>query len=248
MFTEDTVSMEHHGRIANSTDSAGWIEVICGSMFSGKTEELIRRLKRAKFANLRVEIFKPQIDVRYSEDEVVSHDANAIRSTPVESPGNILLMASDVDVVGIDEAQFFDQSIVDVCRQLADAGGEGDCCRSRHGLRRQAFRADACAYGYGGVCDQSACDLRQVRPSGPVFASPHGGRKTRDAGRKGYLRTRMQALFQQGQKADALKKRPRSFGFRKKTFTFAAKKNDSVNDGYIQHTSSSPYLAGDRVG
>ncbi len=101
---------------------AGWIEVVCGSMFSGKTEELIRRLKRAKFANQRVEIFKPQLDVRYSLDEVVSHDANAIRSTPVDSPGNILLLTGDVDVVGIDEAQFFDASIVGVCRQLADSG------------------------------------------------------------------------------------------------------------------------------
>lgn len=91
-------------------------------MFSGKTEELIRRLKRAKFANQRVEIFKPKIDVRYSQEEVVSHDANSIRSTPVDSPGNILLYASDVDVVGIDEAQFFDKSIVDVCRQLAGSG------------------------------------------------------------------------------------------------------------------------------
>ena len=100
----------------------GWIEVICGSMFSGKTEELIRRLKRAKFANQRVEIFKPRIDVRYSEEEVVSHDSNAIRSTPVESAQTILLMAADVDVVGIDEAQFFDEGIVDVCRQLADNG------------------------------------------------------------------------------------------------------------------------------
>ncbi|MDR2885314.1 MAG: thymidine kinase [Rikenellaceae bacterium] len=100
----------------------GWIEVVCGSMFSGKTEELIRRLKRAKFANLRVEIFKPQMDVRYSQEEVVSHDKNAIRSTPVDSPGNIMLLTGDVDVVGIDEAQFFDRSIVDVCRQLANNG------------------------------------------------------------------------------------------------------------------------------
>ena len=84
----------------------GWIEVVCGSMFSGKTEELIRRLKRAQFAHQRVEIFKPRIDVRYSEEEVVSHDANAIRSTPVDSPQNILLMSAGVDVVGIDEAQF----------------------------------------------------------------------------------------------------------------------------------------------
>ena len=93
----------------------GWIEVICGSMFSGKTEELIRRMKRAQFANLKVEIFKPSIDVRYSEEEVVSHDSNAIHSTPVESAQNILLMTADVDVVGIDEAQFFDDGIVDVC-------------------------------------------------------------------------------------------------------------------------------------
>ena len=100
----------------------GWIEVVCCSMFSGKTEELIRRMKRAQFANLKVEIFKPSIDVRYSEAEVVSHDANAILSTPVESAQNILLMASDVDVVGIDEAQFFDDGIVDVCRKLADSG------------------------------------------------------------------------------------------------------------------------------
>ena len=100
----------------------GWIEVICGSMFSGKTEELIRRLRRAQFANLRVEIFKPCVDTRYSDEEVVSHDAHAIRSTPVESAQNILLLTSDVDVVGIDEAQFFDDSIVDVCRQLANNG------------------------------------------------------------------------------------------------------------------------------
>lgn len=100
----------------------GWIEVICGSMFSGKTEELIRRLRRAEFAHQKVEIFKPSIDVRYSDEEVVSHNATTIRSTPVDSPLNILLLASDVDVVGIDEAQFFDKSIVDVCRTLAESG------------------------------------------------------------------------------------------------------------------------------
>ena len=113
MFLENTI---------NHTQKSGWIEVICGSMFSGKTEELIRRLKRAKFANLKVEIFKPKIDVRYSDEEVVSHDSNHIRSTPVDSASSILLYASDVDVVGIDEAQFFDPSIVDVCQQLADNG------------------------------------------------------------------------------------------------------------------------------
>ncbi len=100
----------------------GWIEVISGSMFSGKTEELIRRLKRAKIAKQKVEIFKPQIDVRFSEEEVVSHDANSIRSTPVSSSRNIPLMVSDVDVVGIDEAQFFDLGLVEVCNQLASQG------------------------------------------------------------------------------------------------------------------------------
>ena len=105
-----------------SAKKAGWIEVICGSMFSGKTEELIRRLRRANFANQKVEIFKPMIDIRYSVQEVVSHDSNAIRSTPVDSSASILLFASDVEVVGIDEAQFFDTGIVDVCQKLASAG------------------------------------------------------------------------------------------------------------------------------
>ncbi len=100
----------------------GSIEVICGSMFSGKTEELIRRLKRANFAKQRVEIFKPKIDTRYSDEDVVSHDRTSIRSTPVESSGSILLMSSEVDVVGIDEAQFFDEGLVDVCKRLANNG------------------------------------------------------------------------------------------------------------------------------
>lgn len=100
----------------------GWIEVICGSMFSGKTEELIRRLKRVKIANLSVEIFKPAIDIRYDETKIVSHDTNAIVSTPVDSSQAILLLAQDVDVVGIDEAQFFDAEIADVCEQLAGRG------------------------------------------------------------------------------------------------------------------------------
>lgn len=100
----------------------GRIEVICGSMFSGKTEELIRRLKRAKFAKQRVEIFKPSIDTRYSEEDVVSHDQNAIRSTPIDSSGNILLLASNIDVVGIDEAQFLDEGLTEVCNRLANNG------------------------------------------------------------------------------------------------------------------------------
>ena len=101
---------------------AGWIEVICGSMFSEKTEVLIRRLKRAQFANQKVEIFKPALDVRYSKEEVVSHDAHAIPSTPVETADSILLLTGDVEVVGIDEAQFFDENIVGVCQQLANRG------------------------------------------------------------------------------------------------------------------------------
>lgn len=100
----------------------GWIEVICGSMFSGKTEELIRRLKRVKIANLKVEIFKPAIDTRYDVSKIVSHDTNYIQSTPVESAQSILLLAQDVDVVGIDEAQFFDEEISYVCEQLAMRG------------------------------------------------------------------------------------------------------------------------------
>ena len=100
----------------------GWIEVICGSMFSGKTEELIRRLNRAKIARQRVEIFKPSIDIRYSDVEVVSHNENTIRSTPVDTASNILLLTGDVDVIGIDEAQFFDMAIVEVCQKLADMG------------------------------------------------------------------------------------------------------------------------------
>lgn len=100
----------------------GWIEVVCGSMFSGKTEELIRRLKRARIAHLKVEIFKPSIDVRYDEMQVVSHDANAIQSTPIDNSQTILLFAQDVDVVGIDEAQFFDHEILHVCETLAVKG------------------------------------------------------------------------------------------------------------------------------
>ena len=106
----------------HKTFKKGWIEVICGSMFSGKTEELIRRLKRAQFAKQKVEIFKPALDTRYDETEVVSHDANAIQSTPVPNSSNILILADDVDVVGIDEAQFFDMGLVDVCNQLANSG------------------------------------------------------------------------------------------------------------------------------
>ncbi len=100
----------------------GRIEVICGSMFSGKTEELIRRMKRAKFAHQKVEIFKPAIDVRYSEEDVVTHEGQSINSTPVDNSGSILLLGADCDVIGIDEAQFFDENLAEVCNELATRG------------------------------------------------------------------------------------------------------------------------------
>src|SRR5690554_6952020 len=106
----------------NETMRAGRIEVICGSMLSGKTEELLRRLRRAKIARQRVEIFKPAIDTRYSQVEVVSHDRNSILSTPVQHSSNILLLSSEVEVVGIDEAQFFDEGLTGVCQRLAHQG------------------------------------------------------------------------------------------------------------------------------
>lgn len=109
-------------RIVNRNCAVGSIEVICGSMFSGKTEELIRRLKRAKIAKLNVEIFKPKVDSRYHEEEVVSHDHNSIHSTPVDSSSTILLLGSNTQVVGIDEAQFFDDGLVEVCNILANKG------------------------------------------------------------------------------------------------------------------------------
>lgn len=108
--------------VTGESHRPGRIEVICGSMFSGKTEELIRRMKRAKFAKQRVEIFKPAMDVRYSAEDVVSHDQNTIPSTPIDTSSSILLLASNIDVVGIDEAQFLDQGLIDVCNQLANKG------------------------------------------------------------------------------------------------------------------------------
>jgi thymidine kinase len=113
MFLEYTGTQKH---------KFGWIEVVCGSMFSGKTEELIRRLKRAEFAGQKVEIFKPEVDTRYDDEAVVSHDENSIPSTAVRSSGNILILANNAHVVGIDEAQFFDLELVNVCNQLAALG------------------------------------------------------------------------------------------------------------------------------
>lgn len=116
MFIEPSV------RRSGTHDRKGQLEVICGSMFSGKTEELIRRLNRAKIARLKVEIFKPKIDTRYHEEQVVSHNENSIRSTPVDFAEDILLLSGNCDVVGIDEVQFFDDRIVSVVTQLANQG------------------------------------------------------------------------------------------------------------------------------
>ena len=118
MTLDDQITEGYHQQGVRT----GVLEVICGSMFSGKTEELIRRMKRAKFARQRVEIFKPAIDTRYSEEDVVSHDSHSIASTPIDSSASILLFTSEIDVVGIDEAQFFDDGLIDVCRQLANNG------------------------------------------------------------------------------------------------------------------------------
>ena len=109
-------------RSVNQANNIGWIEVICGSMFSGKTEELLRRVKRAKLAKQKIKIFKPRQDVRYSKKKVTSHDNNSIKSKPINSPSKILEIAEKFDVIGIDEAQFFDESIVEVCNKLADSG------------------------------------------------------------------------------------------------------------------------------
>ena len=130
LFSEDHIQ---------ETKRRGRIEVICGSMFSGKTEELIRRLKRAKFAKQRVEIYKPAIDTRYSEADVVSHDSHTISSTPIDSSASILLFTSEIDVVGIDEAQFFDEGMQSTCQQWHT------CNRGRtgHGLPRKAFWSHA---------------------------------------------------------------------------------------------------------
>ena len=109
-------------RSMSQADGIGWIEVICGSMFSGKTEELLRRVKRAKIAKQKIKIFKPKKDVRYDKKKVISHDQNSIKSKPVSNPGKIIKLSEKFEVIGIDEAQFFDDSLVDVCNELANLG------------------------------------------------------------------------------------------------------------------------------
>lgn len=140
--------MQYSQHIENRAEGLrGSIEVICGSMFSGKTEELMRRLRRAKFANQRIEVYKPALDTRYDEVEVVSHDRNSISSTPVESSASILLMSSEVDVVGIDEAQFFDTGLIAVVQELADKGVRVIIAGLDMDFRRQPFgpMAELCA-------------------------------------------------------------------------------------------------------
>lgn len=137
-----------YSHIENDLNSGrGSIEVICGSMFSGKTEELIRRLRRAKIANQSVEIFKPSIDTRYDETQVVSHDRNSIASTPIDSAASLLLMTTQIDVVGIDEAQFFDNGIINVVQELADRGTRVIIAGLDMDFRRQPFgpMAQLCA-------------------------------------------------------------------------------------------------------
>jgi len=175
---------------------AGWIEVICGSMFSGKTEELIRRLKRANFAHQRVQIFKPALDVRYSDKDVVSHDRNSIESNNVDSSQNILLLATDVDVIGIDEVQFFDDGIVDVCNQLADRGVRVICAGLDMDYLGNPFWSYACIDGCGRACYKSSCNLRQVRTTSSSLPPYLRGRQTCNAGRTGQIRAPVSPLLQ----------------------------------------------------
>ena len=149
----------------------GRIEVICGSMFSGKTEELIRRLKRAEFARQSVEIFKPSIDTRYAEQDVVSHEGNSIPSTPVDSSASILLLGSDTDVVGIDEAQFFDENLIDVCNELANRGTR---------VIVAGLDLDFKGVPFGGRSDQGARHLCALRCAG-LRVPPYGRRRETSA-------------------------------------------------------------------
>ena len=167
------------------TKKAGSIEVICGSMFSGKTEELIRRLKRAQFANQKVEIYKPAVDIRYSEDSVVSHDFHSIPSTPIDTPASMLLLSADVEVVGIDEAQFFDDTLAEVAQTLAGRG-------------IRVFRTDARTHGRGRRRAESPRNMRQMRKHRQQFPQAFRRRPARCARRKRHLRTALPPLLQQG--------------------------------------------------
>lgn len=164
MFLEDTRKAKNRGE--------GWIEVICGSMFSGKTEELLRRLKRAEIARQKVEIFKPGVDTRYDEDDVVSHDRNAIRSIPVSSAEKILLLVSGADVVGIDEAQFFDSNLPAVCNELANQGIRVIVAGLDMDFKGNPFSPHAPALGHSRIRYQSTRHLFENWKAGKLFA-PH---------------------------------------------------------------------------
>jgi thymidine kinase len=144
-----TMFLEPH---RNTSYKKGWIEVVCGSMFSGKTEELIRRLNRAKIANQKVEIFKPSVDTRYDENDVVSHNSNSISSTPVGSSLNILLMTNDADVIGIDEAQFFDDELVYVCEEACRTRRSCSGGWLRYGLLGKTLWPHAQTDGHCRIC------------------------------------------------------------------------------------------------
>jgi len=167
----------------HSTQRRGWIEVICGSMFSGKTEELIRRLNRARIARQRVEIFKPKIDTRYDEVNVVSHNENSILSTPVDSATQILLLTNEVDVVGIDEVQFFDDEIVEVCNKLAAQGIRVIVAGLDMEFYGQSLWPCACLNGHSRICDKSSRHLYQVRQPGTILIQENTGTKTCNARR-----------------------------------------------------------------
>lgn len=156
-------------------------------MFSGKTEELIRRLKRAKFARQRVEIFKPAIDTRYSEEEVVSHDSNSIASTPIDSSASILLFSSDKDVVGIDEAQFFDEGLVDVCNKLADNGIRVIVAGLDMDFRRVPFGPIPALLAIADEVTKSSCHLCEMWELGLCHPPNHQKRKTGPIRGKGRL-------------------------------------------------------------
>ena len=169
--------------------------MVCGSMFSGKTEELIRRLKRAGFAHQKIEIFKPAIDVRYDTVRVVSHDEKAVNSTPVQTASEILLHVSDAEVVGIDDAQFFGEDLAEVCTLLAnprDYSGLG------YGFRGQAVRPYATVDGYRRVGDESARGLCEMRQSRTILAPFFGQQEFGAAGRNRFLRTSVPAVLSGG--------------------------------------------------
>ena len=173
----------------------GWIEVICGSMFSGKTEELIRRLKRVRIAHQKVEIFKPGMDVRFDIKNIVSHDENAILSTPIDNSQTILLMATDVDVVGIDEAQFFDDQLPDVCDQLALRGIRVIVAGLDMDYAGKPFRPDALSACQGRLYYQVTCHLREMWKYCQLLLPQNSPDGAGAIGRKGYVRTPLQVLL-----------------------------------------------------